>query len=414
MPDRISVREVSILLHRWTGLLMAVFLIIVGLTGAVLALEGPLDRLLNPELHGRNPLHRPRLDLATFAERAEASDPHLRVGYYGVEEDQVHLVVAGRNNPSTGKPYELGYNMLIMDPWSGEILGKTAMEGDWRGPWTWRQKVLPFVYSLHTSLATNTAFGWQFVGFIALLWTIDSFIAFYLTLPRGQGAFWQRWQQAWKVKWKANSTRVHFDLHRAGGLWLWPLLFIFGWSSVMFGLNGVYEPVMKTMFDFVSMEQSIAQNSLPQPLAKPALSWRQAQEAGERAMAEQAALHHFTVERPYGMAYIAEYGAYTYAARTSIDFRRHGWESTVLVDGNTGKLRSVDMARGQHLGNSIGNFLWAIHFADLRDLLPYRIFVSFFGLFLATISYTGVVIWWRKRKARRKAKAAKEVEVVVA
>ena len=197
--------------------------------------------------------------------------------------------------------------------------------------------------------------------------------------------------------------RVHFDLHRAGGLWLWPLLFIFGWSSVMFGLPQVYEPVMKHLFDYQSMSEQISKDTLAKPLHTPALNWRQAQQAGERAIAEQASLYHFTVRRPYGMAYIAEYGAYTYGVRSSIDFRGHGWDTGVLVDGHTGRLRSVALARGQHLGNSIFNLLWGIHFADLGGWLLYRILVCFFGFFLGAISYTGVYIWWRKRKLRRMA-----------
>ena len=97
--------------------------------------------------------------------------------------------------------------------------------------------------------------------------------------------------------------------------------------------------------------------------------------------------------------------ATTYGVRSSIDFRGHGWDTSVLVDGNTGRLRSVDLARGQHLGNSIFNLLWGIHFADLRDWLPYRILVCLFGLFLGVISYTGVYIWWKKRKTRQVARS---------
>lgn len=404
MPQRFGLREASILLHRWTGLFLATFLIVVGLTGSILAFQWRIDRLLNPELHVLSPPNRPPLDLATIAERAEAFDPHLRVAYFWVDEDQAQAVVGPRTDPFTGRPYDIGYGVLILDPWTGAVLGREGMEEQWKGPQSWRVKVLPFVYSLHTSLTTNTPAGWTIVGVVALIWTLDSFVGFYLTLPRGEGLFWRRWRQAWNIKWNANSTRVHFDLHRAGGLWLWPLLFVFGWSSVMFGLPRVYEPVMKHLFGFVTANESVATNSLPKPREVPELNWRQAQQAGERAMAEQAALRHFTVLRPYGMAYIDAYGAYTYCVRSSIDFRGHGWDTTVLIDGNTGQLRSVDLARGQHVGNSISTLLWGIHFADLRDWLPYRVFVCLFGLFLATLSYTGVVIWWRKRKARKKAK----------
>lgn len=415
MTRKFGVRGASILLHRWTGLLMATFLIIVGLTGSILAFQGKIDRWLNPELHTANPPQRPPLDLATLAERAEASDSRLRVAYFWVDEDQAHMMVSGRIDPATGKRYTLGYGHLILDPWTGTVLGREGMEEEWHRPDSWRRRALPFVYSLHTSLATNTNTGWMIVGIVALLWTLDSFVGFYLTLPRSSGPFWRRWRQAWRVKWNANSARVQFDLHRAGGLWLWPLLFVFGWSSVMLGLRAVYEPVMKHVSDYVTDDESIAKNSLPEPLATPTLTWRQAQAVGERAMAEQAVLHHFTVERPYGMAYIDMYGAYTYCVRSSIDFRGHGWDTTVLVDGNTGHLRSVDLARGQHLGNSISTLLWGIHYGDLRDWLPFRAFICLFGLFLTTISYTGVVIWWRKRKSRRFAlPRAREIQYAAA
>jgi uncharacterized iron-regulated membrane protein len=394
-------RRSMIWLHRWTGLLIAGFLLVIGISGSILAFGWRIDRLLNPELHVLNPPQRPPLDLATLAERAEAAYPHLRAAYFSIEEDQVMMMVGGKIDPASGKPYKLGFDQLLLDPWTGNVLSTGRMENDWKGLGSWRRKVLPFAYSLHTSLATNTGAGWTFVGIVALLWTVDCFVAFYLTLPRGTGPFWQRWRQAWKVKWSANSTRVHFDLHRAGGLWLWPLLFIFGWSSVMLGLRLVYDPVMKTLTDYMTFEDLVAKTLLPKPLDNPKITWRQAEGAGEREMAAQAVLHHFTVERPYGMAYIAAYGAYTYAVRSSLDFRGHGWDTTVLIDGNTGKLREVDLPRGQHLGNTISTLLWGIHYGDLRDWLPYRILIAFFGVFLATLSYTGVHIWWKKWVARK-------------
>ncbi|HTZ56500.1 MAG TPA: PepSY-associated TM helix domain-containing protein [Acidobacteriaceae bacterium] len=115
----------------------------------------------------------------------------------------------------------------------------------------------------------------------------------------------------------------------------------------------------------------------------------------------QAALHHFTVERPYGMAYISSYGAYTYCVRSSLDFRGHGWDTSVLIDGTTGQFRSVDLPRGQHLGNTISTLLWGIHYGDLRDFLPFRILMFGFGFFLSALSITGVIIWWKKRGVRK-------------
>jgi uncharacterized iron-regulated membrane protein len=168
----------------------------------------------------------------------------------------------------------------------------------------------------------------------------------------------------------------------------------------MMGLRPVYEGVTQKVFDYQSDSDIMAKFMLPSPVENPRLGWRGAQQAGERLMAEQAALHHFTVTRPYGMAYIPEYGLYTYGVRSSMDIRGSGWDTSIFIDGNKGELRDLGLPSGQHVGNTISTWLWGIHYADLRDSLPFRIFISAFGLFVATLSTTGVLIWWKKRAVR--------------
>lgn len=80
-------RALFVWLHRWTGLLMAAFLIIIGLTGSLLAFWGELNHWLTPELF---PGPRPgiELDPATLARHAEALVPRARtttifLGYPG-------------------------------------------------------------------------------------------------------------------------------------------------------------------------------------------------------------------------------------------------------------------------------------------------------------------------------------------
>jgi uncharacterized iron-regulated membrane protein len=168
----------------------------------------------------------------------------------------------------------------------------------------------------------------------------------------------------------------------------------------MLGLRPVYERVTQNVFDYQSDSDIMAKFILPSPVEHPRLGWRAAQQAGERLMAEQAALHHFTVTRPYGMAYIPEYGMYTYGVRSSMDIRGSGWDTSIFIDGNTGELRDLSLPSGQHVGNTISTWLWGIHFADLRDSPPFRIFISAFGLLVAMLSTTGVLIWWKKRQAK--------------
>ena len=93
-----------------------------------------------------------------------------------------------------------------------------------------------------------------------------------------------------------------------------------------------------------------------------------------------AAQHGFTITRPYGMAYIPEFGVYTYAVRGSNDIRGEGWDTSIWIDGNTGALRDVSLPSGQHTGNTISTLLWGLHYGDIRNFLVYRILVSFFGV----------------------------------
>ena len=44
------IRGVFVLLHRWTGLVMAGFLAVIGLTGSVLAYNTELERVFAPQL----------------------------------------------------------------------------------------------------------------------------------------------------------------------------------------------------------------------------------------------------------------------------------------------------------------------------------------------------------------------------
>ncbi len=89
-------------LHRWAGLAIAAFLIVVGLTGNLLAFYPELNRLFN---------------------------------------SRAYQITEGWHN------------------------------------------LMPFIYKLHYSLALGS-FGIWVLGICALIWTLDCFVEFYLTLPQ--------------------------------------------------------------------------------------------------------------------------------------------------------------------------------------------------------------------------------------
>lgn len=394
------VYRILVFLHRWAGLAMTAFLIIVGLTGSLLAFRNKIDSVLNPQLHVHPAPNAKPLEFAKLAERVEAIDPRVRASYFAIEPDQSMVAVGYRINPATGRysaEEEIGYDHLVLDPYTGAELGRIRNGKILNGG----NNLMLFLYDLHTSLTLRSFGGWV-LGVIALIWTLDSFVGFYLTLPRGSERFWRRWKLAWMVKWRASAFRVNFDLHRAAGLWFWLLIFAFAWSSVMLTLHSVYDRATGFLFDYESDDALIAA-ALPQPKESPRLSWSDAQAVGQRLIAEQATVHHFTVTRPWGLAYIPQFGVYSYDVRASNDIRGHGWDTGVWIDADTGALRKVFLPSGQHLGNTISTVLWGLHYGDIRDVLLYRWLVCLFGLVLVALSITGVYIWWRKMRTRQQA-----------
>jgi uncharacterized iron-regulated membrane protein len=391
------VRPFFVWLHRWAGLLMAAFLIIEGLTGSLLAFRNSIEQFVTPQLYAAPRSTVAPLGLGALAAAGEAQEPLARIGYFAAEDRQVILHVQPRINPITQLPYDIDFDRIYLDPWTGRELGKRR-DGDLSQGFL---NLVPFIYRLHMNLAGGTL-GELILGVVALAWTIDCFVGFYLTLPAAFGRFLVRWKPAWLIKRRASAIRMNYDLHRAGGLWALPLLFVLAWSSVMFNLReAVYEPVTSALFDYESgMDSFTSMMRRRHANLTPKLDWIAAQAAGERLMTQEAARRGLKVLRPYGMAYIESLGVYTYGVVSDADVQHHAWSTSLWLDGDSGDLVQMDVPSGEHAGNTVETWLRALHFADLWDSLLYRVTVCVLGLVIATVSITGIYIWIKKRRAR--------------
>ncbi|WP_348273259.1 PepSY-associated TM helix domain-containing protein [Methylocapsa sp. D3K7] len=121
----------------------------------------------------------------------------------------------------------------------------------------------------------------------------------------------------------------------------------------------------------------------------------------------------FSVEREVGIYYSAELGTYFLNVRSSRDFMDHAGATSVAFDGDTGAFRSLDLPSGQRTGNTITNWMYALHMANVFGM-PYKIFVCGLGLVITMLSVTGVYIWWKKRRARQFSKVHRDVVAEVA
>lgn len=407
-------RQFWVLVHRYVGLFIVLFLLVAGLTGSVLAFYHELDAWLNPENHQVTLQDKPMLDVFKLRDKALALEPHAQVNFVELNRHsgQVYeAYLSPATNPATSKPYELAYQSLRLNSYTGGLIGSRKDEGYW--PLS-RRNILPFIYALHYSLALGEVGEWLF-GIAALIWTLDCFVAFYLTFPirphksKNHDAvrvenpkprsFWSRWAIAWKIKWRASTFRLNFDLHRAGGLWTWLILFVFAWSSVLFNLGQqVYVPVMQQLFE-MSDYKNLPVPDLPQPRPNPVIDFKTAYRTSQRLMAEQAQRKGFQVLEERSISYDPAKGLYNLAIKSGYDLGEFGI-TQLWLDGNSGAFVANYLPTGQKAGDTVTYWMQTLHMAKIWGL-PYKIFVCLMGLVVTMLSVTGLYIWIKKRRTAR-------------
>ncbi|NYE25992.1 PepSY-associated TM helix domain-containing protein [Pigmentiphaga litoralis] len=407
-------RQMFVVAHRWVGLVLAGFLLLAGVTGALLVWNDALDEAISPALFRVTPpsAEAVPMDPVDLVERVQARYPQAQVRYapLRVEAGRTLVVYLAANTEAAQQnAVDLPNDQIFVDPYRGVVVGERKW-GDIGQGW---KNLMPFIYRLHFSLALDTIGSYVF-GVIALLWTLDCFVGAYLTFPaalkkkRADSKPWRRrWWPSWKVRWDGGAYKVTFDLHRAGGLWVWAMLFVLAWSSVAFDLSEVYDPVMKTVL--AHQPEGVTPQGASAAQAAPLMNWRHAHEMGRRLMAEQASLQvpPVVVINEEALGYDASARTYRYVVRSDRDIRDHRGATSLTFDA--GGLAHLWLPTGAAAGDTVRTWLTSLHMAAVWGL-PFDVFVTVMGLLVAMLSVTGVVIWWKKWRGRR-AQAARLVGV---
>ncbi|RYX96808.1 MAG: PepSY domain-containing protein [Comamonadaceae bacterium] len=410
-------RNLWTLVHRWAGLATALFLIVSGLTGAVISWDHEIDGWLNRKLYDTES-RGPFKDPFVLAAAVEAQDPRARVAYLPLGFEEGHAssyFVQPRQDPATGKPYKLGYNQVFVDPVTAEIRGRRDSTAVSLKPET----LMPFLRKLHYTLHVPAMWGSDRVGHwimggIALVWLFDSFVAMYLTTPRRlrakaapEGAaatphrdaatWWSRWKPSWLLRWKAGGYKLNFDLHRAGGLWVWVLIIVIAFTSFSINLN------REIFFPLLSMvSRTTPGPSALVPLAplgtrvEPVIGFV---EIVDVARAE-AARRGWTTPLG-GVFYNARGGFYnvSFFDRSTHDNSDGMGLSNLYLSAKDGSLISSNQPWHGTAADVFAQLQLPLHGGRILGLTG-RILMSVMGLVVAMLSVTGIVIWARKRRSR--------------
>ncbi|MDO9104473.1 MAG: PepSY-associated TM helix domain-containing protein [Methylovulum sp.] len=387
-------RPVFVVLHRCLGLFIAVFLLIAGLTGAVISWDHELDEWLNPQLYhaARQGTVQQALELAAGL---EVDDTRLLVTYLPLSVEPGHTLmpsVSPRLDPRTGKAFLLGFNQVAVNPVTGSIQGRR----EWGAVSLAPENLLPFLYKLHYSLHIPDAWGMElgvwFMGLVGIVWVFDNVIALGLSFPNPK-----TWRKSFAFRWRKGGYALTYDLHRSGGCWAWGLLLIIAVTSVGMNLN---EQVMRP---WVAVFSTLA----PSPFAdrKP-----NPQDAPIMPMITREAVIHLAETEARHRGWLLPAGAVFYSPELGIygvgffqSGNDHGdgglGNPWLYFDGQTGNPAGAEIPGTGSAGDIFLQAQFPLHSGRILGL-PGRVLISMMGLVVAMLSVTGLIIWWKKRQAR--------------
>ena len=389
-----AVRKGFVRLHRYIGLVMAGFLAIAGLTGSVIAFVEEIDAWLNPELYRVASTGTP-LPMAALAELVEQGDPEIRVMRIepplGIRESALLTVEPKRRGGSDEAP-QLAYDQVFADPITGAVMGTRL----WGAVKLDRAHLLPFLYKLHYDLHIPGPWGLWLMGAIACAWCVDCFIGLYLALPRGW-RFLHKWGRAWRIKPGAGIFRTSFDLHRAGGLWLWFLLLVLAVSSVSLNLRQeVFTPIVSI---FSPVTPSVFDLRVPDDRERElGLSF---DEIAVRARQEAQRLG-WTMDLG-SVAYVASHDVF--GVRFDAESLWTGDSRFLYLDGRDGRLLGRYVLGDGTAGDIFTVAQFPLHSGRIAGFAG-RIAICVAGIAVTALSLTGVIIWWLKRSRKHAPRVA--------
>jgi uncharacterized iron-regulated membrane protein len=337
-------------LHLWLGLALAIYAVVIGLTGSILALKEELQTIMRPDLH-------------TGPAPSFGADPGR------VLEDLAKQYPGWRplsiNWPHAHTPYWMIYLIkgpkaleAYVDARTGAIVGTHDPKGDWVGT----------AESLHANLSFGRN-GRLANGYAALLTMLLTITGIYLLLPRLRQI---RWLDSWR-----RARDMHYALGAFTCLFLLGLCF----TGAYYTWSKPYLDFAKTYLGRTPDAKLAVLPGSPQPLPLGRLA----------AIAQQSFPNQSIYRLPIADAsfpFRVTFREGTFAELHLI--------SSVTLDPRTGEVLRVQRLADRPSGDSFLGWLTAFHFGVFGGR-AIQLLWAFLGIATAALGPTGVWIWWRKR-----------------
>jgi uncharacterized iron-regulated membrane protein len=361
-PRKLFLRRALFQIHLWAGLLLALYVVVIALSGAVLVFAAELNAALLPRAitHG---VSAQLAGIPAAIKAGQAGCPRCTITQLTVPSPSMPVYQLQAKDEQ-GRAIN-----LLLDPSAKHLVRQGRTWVDW-------------VHDLHYYLLLGTAYGMQING-------VGGAILLLLTVT-GAYIWWpgvKQWRRSLSISFANKWRRINYDTHNAIGIWTLALVFWWAFSGLYFGW---YKQVQAAVNAISPLHGMVAPH-LPAGAYTASTSTRASLEA-ILAAAQQAS--------PSGRLYSLSDPALTGATVTAyMDLRAPGdfsHRDLVTIDTVHARVLSVWHYGSNH---SLGDWIiWAmhpIHFGTLWGT-PVKIVWFLLGISLAVLSVSGVVMYWNR------------------
>jgi uncharacterized iron-regulated membrane protein len=343
--------------HLWIALVAAAFVVMLGVTGSIMAFEPELDHLLHRDLWFVEP-HPPALTLSAIAAA-------LARAYPGKAIMRFELSTA----PDLSYRVDVAGQLLHVNQYTGEVIGPATPQPD----------ALARIHQLHLRLlwrshpdAGKAIVSWMCVAMMALLAT-----GLYLWWPL----------KRFSVAWRGPARRRWLDIHASTGIFVFLFLLVLGATGLVIGFDDVTEPMWYRITG-TAPSRTPKHDVVPQAAARitPDQALAIARDAVPGAT-------------PFLIAVPKADGTYSVRLRLPED-RTPGGRSRAEIDQYTGEVVFAEGSRTAPAGTRIVNVNRAIHTGDIYGV-PTKILMSLASALTVVMAVSGVLTWWHRRRLQR-------------
>jgi uncharacterized iron-regulated membrane protein len=353
------VRKWILKIHLWVGLASAVFVIVLGLSGAIIAFENDYDHWFHPSIWYVTPQPQ-RLTQEALLDAVQQKYAPAKVAAIFMQDSHEDLA----------QVYFLSNDLEVhVNPYDGGILGTRDREPR-------VNVVVGIIHQLHIRLV-HIRIGSIDVG--KLLVEIAG-VELLLMIPTGLWLWWKKKQ--FRINWRGSWRRINWDLHSAVGIYT----IVFLALATVTGFFISFEQPLFWMMHSGPYERTPAPRSTPPVTASQSPDLDSILRLSDEALADSTTV---AVSVPRGPKSV-----YVVQKRVPHDQSRNA-QSNVFIDQYSGKVLKVDDFNKISPGYRAVRINRSIHTGDYWGL-PSHIILSISSALLAVMAITGTIIWWKK------------------